>query len=90
MGIYDRDYTADSYRPNHGGGRMRMNFPRITPMVKRLLIINIVVFFVQILSMRMYKGQMTPIDKWFSVYPVSLVYVLQIWRLITYQFLHGH
>jgi len=61
---------------------MRIGFPRTTPMVKRLLIINVGVYFLQILT----GNVLTP---WFAVHPVSLLAVLQLWRLITYQFLHG-
>ena len=62
---------------------MRLTFPQITPAVKWLLIINIAVFFVQIL------GADTFLVTWFSIFPVSLSVALQLWRLITYQFLHG-
>ncbi len=52
-------------------------------MVKRLLIINVAVYFLQIL------GAEKTLVEWFSLYPVSLSAALQLWRLITYQFLHG-
>jgi membrane associated rhomboid family serine protease len=62
---------------------MRMTFPQITPVVKWLLIINFTAFFVQIL------GADKMMVKWFSLYPVSLSVALQLWRIVTYQFLHG-
>jgi membrane associated rhomboid family serine protease len=61
---------------------MRMAFPRLTPAVKWLLIINVAVYFVQIL------GADTLLVRWFAVYPRTGGMTLQIWRLITYQFLH--
>ena len=79
MGIYDRDYTRADFRH---APQMRMGFPRLTPVVKRLLIINVVVYFMQI-----FTGDRLTL--WFSIYPVSLFEVLQLWRLVTYQFLHG-
>ncbi|MBA7693383.1 Rhomboid protease GlpG [subsurface metagenome] len=84
MGLYDRDYTQADYRsqPRYAP-RMRMAFPRLTPAVKWLLIINAAVFFVQIL------GADTLLVDWFAVYPRTGGMALQIWRLITYQFLHG-
>ncbi len=83
MGLYDRDYTrADYESKSHYAPQMRMAFPRITPVVKWLLIINVAVYFVQIL------GAGTLLMRWFAAYP-SLLAVLQIWRLVTYQFLHG-
>jgi membrane associated rhomboid family serine protease len=60
-----------------------MVFPQLTPMVKRLLIINVAVYFLQIL------GADKALMRWFSLYPVSLSAALQLWRIITYQFLHG-
>ena len=86
MGLYDRDYTqADFESQRHYGPRMRMVWPRITPMVKRLLIINVAVFLVSFLIPQLERH----IFYWFSVYPATLGMSLQLWRLITYQFLHG-
>ena len=85
MGLYDRDYTQDNFQ--HGfrnAPQMRMSFPRLTPMVKRLLIINVAVFFLQILGAERFLVSS------FSVYPISVSAVLQLWRYVTYQFLHGH
>jgi len=84
MGLYDRDYTQANFRSQfHNAPQMRMTFPRITPMVKRLLIINVAVYFLQIL------GAEKMLVEWFSLHPVSLSAAMQLWRLITYQFLHG-
>lgn len=84
MGLYDRDYTQANFQSQfHNAPQMRMTFPQITPVVKWLLIINFTVFFVQIL------GANRPLVTWFSVFPVSLWTTLQIWRFVTYQFLHG-
>jgi membrane associated rhomboid family serine protease len=52
-------------------------------MVKWLLVINIAVFLLQ------FFGGDRVLMQWFSLYPVSLAASLQLWRLITYQFLHG-
>lgn len=62
-----------------------MSFPKPTPVVKWLLIVNIVVFL---------SGYLIPkfgafLLYWFSVWPKDLGTSMQIWRLITYQFLHG-
>lgn len=84
MGLYDRDYSQEKFRSSFGNTpQMRMTFPRITPAVKWLLIINVVIYFMQIL------GANRLLTLSFSVYPVSLSIALQIWRLVTYQFLHG-
>ena len=84
MGLYDRDYTQAGFRSQfHNAPQMRMTFPQITPAVKWLLIINVLVYFVQIL------GGGGWLMEWFSVFPVSFSVTLQLWRFITYQFLHG-
>ena len=87
MGLYDRDYTqADFNSQYHRAPRMQINFPRPTLTVKWLLIINIVVFLLGFLIPSIYAF----LIEWFSVYPGTFI---QIWRLITYQFLHhglGH
>ncbi len=42
MGLYDRDYTqADFQSQQRYTPQMRLNFPRLTPVVKWLLILNI-------------------------------------------------
>jgi len=83
MGLYDRDYTqADFQSQYHRAPRMQFSFPRPTSVVKWLLIINIAVFLLGFL--------IPPIGafllNWFSVRPGNFI---QIWRLISYQFLHG-
>ena len=86
MGLYDRDYT----RGDHGSHfrhapQMRMGFPQITPMVKRLLIINVAVFLAAIVvpSLGVF------IYEWFQLDAGSLPRASQLWRLVSYQFLHG-
>ena len=84
MGLYDRDYTQADFRSQyHHAPQMRMTFPKLTPVVKWLLIINIGVFLASIiikpLGIFIYDSfQLDP------VWPRAL----QLWRLITYQFLH--
>jgi membrane associated rhomboid family serine protease len=84
MGLYDRDYTQENYQSQfRHSPQMRLAFPQLTPAVKWLLIINVVVYFAQI------SGGDSLLKKWLSVYPASLWLTLQFWRLVTYQFLHG-
>ncbi|MHC4418689.1 MAG: rhomboid family intramembrane serine protease, partial [Planctomycetota bacterium] len=86
MGLYDRDYTRESFGfGSQYAPQMRMNFPRMTPMVKKLLIINVAVF----LPCFLIAGLERFIFYWFSVYPATGWMCLQLWRPITYQFLHG-
>jgi len=82
MGLYDRDYTQENYRRQfHNVPQMRMTWPSITPMVKRLLIINIAVYLLSIVI----RPLGIVIYHWCQLDPSR---GLQLWRLLTYQFLH--
>ncbi len=84
MGLYDRDYTQENFQSEFSSSpRMHLNLPQITPVVKWLMIINIAVFIAQSV------GADNWLVSWFSVFPVSLPVSLQVWRYVTYQFLHG-
>ena len=81
MGIYDRDYGRDNY---DGGRGIRFMLPAITPAVKIILIINIAVFLPCFLIPSLEKT----VFELFSVFPANTFMSFQIWRLVTYQFLH--
>jgi len=87
MGLYDRDYAqADSRRQYFGSSQIRFNLPRITPVVKWLLIINTAIFLL---------GELIPqlgtvLISWFSIDPRSWFTAIQPWRLVSYQFLHAN
>ncbi|MHC4221324.1 MAG: rhomboid family intramembrane serine protease, partial [Planctomycetota bacterium] len=86
MGLYDRDYSQSGNRAGFGNApQMRMSFPKLTLMVKRLLIINVAVFFTGILI----KPVGFFLYEWFQIDASSLSRAMQLWRLITYQFLHS-
>lgn len=82
MGIYDRDYVKETYQP--GGYRVHFASPSLPPVVKWLLIINIAVYLV--------CGLIPPVGEvvytWASVFPESWANIAQVWRFVTYQFLH--
>lgn len=84
MGIYDRDYSQHEYRDT-SGPQIRFALPALTPVVKWLLIINVAVFvpFYMITTLRNFLFIS------FSVFPASLGKSLQLWRLVSYQFLHN-
>ena len=85
MGIYDRDYSQEEHGHRFGGApQMRIAFPKITSVVKWLLIINISIFLVSIIV----KSLGGLIYDLFMLDATSLGRVAQVWRLITYQFLH--
>ncbi len=75
---------SNSYRPGGFG------FSFFPPVIKNLLIINGVVFFLQII-MQGITFQGVPgnyfLDTWFALNPIG--HNFQVWQLITYQFMHG-
>lgn len=86
MGLYDRDYTQEGFQSQYRHApQMRMSWPQITPVVKWLLIANVSVFLVAIAV----KPLGAFIYTWFQLDARSLPRALQIWRVITYQFLHS-
>lgn len=94
MGLYDRDYTQEQNDArSRFAPQMRLGFPSLTPVVMWLLIINVSVFLIDTIFSSQDETGMTFIQKYFALYPISWSYIAQIWRLITYQFLHwslGH
>ncbi len=65
--------------PGYGG----FGFGRtLTPAVKQLIIANFVVFFVQAFAF-------DPMVRLFAFIPREAVVGLQVWRFVTYMFLHG-
>lgn len=82
MGIYDRDYLQDEF--GSAGRRVQFTMPALPPVVKWLLIINSTIFLVSFI----FRPIGDAVFGFGSVYPNSWGYIAQLWRLITYQFLH--
>lgn len=83
MGIYDRDYVRYD-----GGGRqysIGAGFRGMPPVVKWLLIINFVVYIVAALTFESFGKY---VYYYGAIIPTSFGNAIQVWRLITYQFLH--
>ncbi len=84
---------SNYYQPRGFGGFF--SFP---PVIKNLLIINGVIFFLQLLLNNLtfngYPGWYI-LNRWFALNPISGFdaaghpYNFQVWQLITYQFMHG-
>jgi len=82
------------YRPTGFGG-----FSFFPPVIKNLLIINVAVFFVQILGGQIAVGNGLSVEniiiKYFALIPIDglgnefIQWSFYPWQLITYQFLHG-
>jgi membrane associated rhomboid family serine protease len=82
MSIYERDYQRDD-QDRRGYFSSGGPFANLPPMTRYILIINVAVFLVMLFP---------PLYRWinllFSVNPESYWNMAQVWRLITYQFLH--
>ncbi len=86
MGFDDRHYQQQQPYQGGGGGyggfAQGMGLPRPTPVVKYLLIINFAVYVLQLV---------TPpgtIESLFAAKGGSVFEAIQLWRIITFQFLH--
>jgi membrane associated rhomboid family serine protease len=76
---------SPSYRPFGG-------FSVFPPVIKNLLIINVAVFFIQMIANNLMLGGQPlwyVLNMWFALNPISEGFNFQIWQLITYQFMHG-
>jgi len=81
MGIYDRDYSS----PKRG-------FSFFPPVLKYLIIVNVIIFLVQSFFLEMYSLEGISLAKYFSEYfalqPIQSEGFYP-WQLISYQFMHG-
>jgi len=87
MGIYSRDYLREDYGA-HGTWRS-------VNVVKWLIIVNVVVFILQVVTRNVlvdvvHAGityKVAIIERWCAL-DQSAIFSAQIWRLLTYEFLH--
>ena len=82
MGFQERPYYRDN-QPQRGGGMPGFHLPALTSVVKGLLIINVAVFILQIIGRR---GETYFVEQWFALLSER---PWEVWRLLTFQFLHG-
>lgn len=61
--------------------------PSITPGVKILIIINVVVFFFQMILQLTFHAD--PLVSFFALRPIYILEYYWVWQIFTYQFLHG-
>lgn len=84
MSWYDRDYYRQQPGP-YQHGPLNFGLPKPTRIVKYLLILNFAVFVITAAG----RGGVFNIYAYFQLQNGSIV-TLQLWRLISYQFLHGN
>jgi membrane associated rhomboid family serine protease len=85
--------VSNYYRPGGLGG-----FSFFPPVIKNLLIINGVLFFILLVMQNIQIADGLPawyiINKWFALNPLDGLdaagkpYNFQVWQLVTYQFMH--
>lgn len=82
MSSYDRDY----FRRSGGGGFGGFSF--LPPVIKSLLVINVVVYLIQMSASLIGLDRLITLN--FGLIPLDFPYAsFMPWQLITYQFLHG-
>jgi len=81
MGWRDRPYARHDFdrQPPRQFGGMTMGLPRPGRVVKYLLIVNVAVFFLQIFFGDLLVAGLAVVPAWWW----------QVWRYVTFQFLHG-
>lgn len=87
MSWQDRPYSdhdgPDMFGPPRGGGGgMHFAFPPLTPVVRGLLIANVAIFIIRAILKSDWLGFLGEMD-------ATLVVRGQIWRVVTYQYLHS-
>jgi membrane associated rhomboid family serine protease len=83
--------VSDYYKPSGFGG-----FSLFPPVIKNLIIINVVVFLIQMLGDMVTVGSVpvgAVLERWFALNPLGggdgSPFNFQLWQLITYQFMHA-
>ncbi len=62
-------------------------YQRMTPVVKTIIVVNIIVFLLQKISSVFVSNGFLELN--FSIHYLSIVYEYKVWQLVTYMFLHG-
>jgi len=92
MGIYDRPYMQTEQRTGGPGGYggVRLAWPKPGPVVKWLLILNIGIYVVQLIaSVVATRSGWSAGDPLAAYFGVTVGGFWQVWRYITFQFLHS-
>ena len=90
MGIHDRPYMTGGEGGGYGGGGrtgggLMVGMPRAGRAVKALLLINVVVFVLQMILDQPRQGYPAGLlSAWFGATPAAF---WQLWRYVTFQFL---
>jgi membrane associated rhomboid family serine protease len=85
MGIHDRPYMKDG-ETEHMGSGLTVGLPPIARVVKYLLIVNLVVFVLQVFTNDIGQGRLGFMSLHFGA---NVAGWYEPWRYVTFQFLHG-
>jgi membrane associated rhomboid family serine protease len=85
MGASDRDY----WRPHHRAGSGPREAGRLTPVVKGLLVANLVVFFADVLFFPGRDGGFGLLGSWGALSVRGLAGEGRWWELLSFQFVHA-
>jgi len=96
VGFQDRYYNQQQQPFGPGGGRPGMTqmfgLPPMSPVIKYLLIANGVIYVLQMIfpvDPFTFAQQPRTLEYWFAAVGYPWTKALQIWRLLSFQFLHG-
>ena len=83
MGIYDRDYYRD-------GNRGAFGAPALRSVTVWLIVVNVLLFVIDgLIERRAFAFDAGPIARWGYFSMDRAVYGGEVWRLVTFQFLHA-
>ena len=72
-----------------GGPQMQMSIP-MTPMVKRLIIINVAIWLLAVMILQKIFLSEPYIFQYFGLIPDSFLFDFYLWQPFTYMFLHSN
>lgn len=85
MSFQDRRYGSSDGGDSWGAATLRPYFPRPSRAVKALLVVNVVVFLVQLIFDNNRTEPVHPMSDWLGA---TVAGYWQVWRYLTFQFLH--
>ena len=73
----------------HRSSQMSFSVPQITPVVKYLLIINVLCWLIGVVILQGYVFEQKHIFYWLGMIPESTVFDFKLWQPLTYMFFHS-
>jgi membrane associated rhomboid family serine protease len=99
MGIYDRDYTKSDptldYEPRHAAPPSAAGGVSLFSVTTWLIIVNVAVYFinnafVMIVAVGPQRYRVQPLYEWGHFSIGTTLFHFQLWRFVTFQFLHAN